>query len=351
MRVCFYHAPKTLQSRCFHGFLSSEEAIITHRIIVRTPNWLGDQVMALEFFEALRAQYPQSYIVAIGPERALQVLRLQSGLCDRHWVLGADRNHPMTMWQLAQQIQREEFDIAFGLNHSASTAILFALARVKIRVGFSAYLGHPLWTQPVYWAGPKGPSKRGQYLSLLTEYLGQGPLTPAVAGQATRAYQQKRVVVFPGARIALREWPYQKELLESLVNRGYEVCVAGGPSDLKWSSMIRRWNIPVVDKIGQTDFESLVALCKSAELVIANDTGTAHVAATLAKVPTIVLFGPGNSDYIMPSGPSVFGLKSGVPCQPCESTRCRSAFGFQYCLNSLLPKTVLEKVDTLVNNA
>ena len=58
----------------------------------------------------------------------------------------------------------------------------------------------------------------------------------------------------------------------------------------------------VEDWIERTTLPELVSLCRRASLVIANDSGVAHLAATLAGASTLVLFGPGDPDYIRPLG-------------------------------------------------
>ena len=59
-------------------------------------------------------------------------------------------------------------------------------------------------------------------------------------------------------------------------------------------------------------------------LVVAGDTGPAHIAAAVG-VPTVTLFGPKDSAALAPVGPRTRAVTAGVRCSPCALRFCPDA--------------------------
>ena len=74
----------------------------------------------------------------------------------------------------------------------------------------------------------------------------------------------------------------------------------------------------VYDLSGQFGLGGLFALIKNSVLVISNDSGPAHVAATF-KTPLIVFFGPETPAIYRPSGHEVSVFYADLYCSPCIS--------------------------------
>jgi len=106
----------------------------------------------------------------------------------------------------------------------------------------------------------------------------------------------------------------------------------------------------VEDKIGTTSLQDLVQICSKAKRGLANDSGVAHVSASLAQAPTLVIFGPGDPRYVFPQGPRVMTLTppSEIHCSPCEKSYCRAPLGYARCLKEISVNTVL---DTMRRNS
>jgi heptosyltransferase-2 len=126
--------------------------------------------------------------------------------------------------------------------------------------------------------------------------------------------------------------------------------VVGADKDKKWDSLWKEHPpLNAQNLIGKTSLPDLIKLCESARLVIANDSGVAHLAATLASAPVLVLFGPGNPDYIRPLGNKVSVVRDeSLPCSPCEKPYCRSPYGFQRCLKNLDVSFIMTRVEELL---
>ena len=101
------------------------------------------------------------------------------------------------------------------------------------------------------------------------------------------------ILLFPfcSPKLKNKKWPYFKELIQKLkqeFKNRYSVLLAPGPNEIKDANEL---NAKVVlDNNEHVKLKTLVSLIHSAKLIIANDTGPAHIASHLDK-RGLVLFG------------------------------------------------------------
>lgn len=319
------------------------------KILVRSPNWIGDHVMASRFYEGLRAAYPASHITLACPTEIAQLVQ-------KHWfdsVLGLRKDQrkgwgARAFWK--NTIGRQGFDCAFSLPASLSSSWLLAAAKIPWRLGFAEHLGSWFLTRSLAWRGREsGRHKSSLYCDLLD-----------LAG-APRAHQPELpamheasgpIVLAPGASIALREWWGFVELARQLRKRypRFPIVVVGAQEQKHWEEKFQSVGDSAIEsRIGRTTLPEVVELCRNARLVVANDSGIAHVAATLAGAPTVVVFGPGDPKYVAPLGRQRHVARaSDVPCSPCEKAYCHGRYGYQQCLRSLSVDAVLSEAQSLL---
>jgi ADP-heptose:LPS heptosyltransferase len=106
------------------------------------------------------------------------------------------------------------------------------------------------------------------------------------------------VVVHPGAAAPGRRWPAERfgAVVADLVARGDLVVLTGSEDEWHLCQRVLDAAGPVpADRVevvaGRTDLLELAAVVAGADLVVANDTGVAHLATAFA-IPSVVLFGP-----------------------------------------------------------
>jgi ADP-heptose:LPS heptosyltransferase len=119
------------------------------------------------------------------------------------------------------------------------------------------------------------------------------------------------IVVHPGAAAAARRWPAERfgSVVARLARGGRSVVLTGGSSERLLCERVR--DIAVergADRVGvlagRTDLLTLSRTVADAALVLANDTGVAHL-ATAHGTPSVVLFGP--------TSPATWGPPDGGP--------------------------------------
>jgi ADP-heptose:LPS heptosyltransferase len=132
------------------------------------------------------------------------------------------------------------------------------------------------------------------------------------------------VIVNPNAgdMLPLRKWPSAGvvELVRRLLQTGEAgtIIVTGSASerDAVDTMFAEVASERILNLAGRTDLVDLITLYGMADAIVTNDSGPAHF-ATLAGVPTVVLFGPETPRLFRPLGRHVHVLYEKLACSPC----------------------------------
>ena len=188
---------------------------------------------------------------------------------------------------LASRVINAKQRIGFDWSRSKELHWLFANKRVKAHkhahvldgfMDFGDTLGLPGEPQP-QWDIPV-PDSSVRYASELAEELG------------------RYAVISPAASKEERNWLPERyaQAADHLKSKGLEVVLCGGPGSLdrKLADEIKsHTNAVSKDIVGSTSLHDMLMVLKQAELVIAPDTGPAHMATTVGT-PVIGLYAHSN---------------------------------------------------------
>ena len=105
-------------------------------------------------------------------------------------------------------------------------------------------------------------------------------------------------VISPAASKAERNWHCEgyAKTADYLATLGFQVVICGGPTTLEKllaTEIISFSKCDIVNLVGKTNLKQLLAILKYAHLVIAPDTGPAHMAVTVGT-PVIGLYAHSN---------------------------------------------------------
>ncbi len=313
------------------------------KILVRAPNWLGDHVMASDFYIGLRKAFPHAHVTLVCPTEFVQ---LAEGFDE---VIELPKRHRKLVggWSFwRKRIREKKFDACVLLTASWSSAILARATGIALRVGYAETGAGWLLTRSAPWLGRESGKHKAQLYREVLELLGMPAASSAVPSRRSEGVY-KDIVLAPGASITLRQWPGFIELAQSLRVKFPEAVIrlVGTPAQKTWGERASLLRDPQIeDWVGRTDLKQLVQMCSQARLVVANDSGVAHLAARTG-VPTVVLFGPGDPAYVTPLGDQVRVARVGnLACSPCEKPYCRAPYGYQACLKTLTVEQVLSSL-------
>ena len=147
-----------------------------------------------------------------------------------------------------------------------------------------------------------------------------------VAAAGRRPAPSPYVVVHPGASVPARAWSPEANaaLVDALVASGRRVVVTGGPGEESLTARVAGPPRPdVVDLGGRVDVAGLAGVLAGAEVLVAPNTGPAHLAAA-AGTPVVSLFAPTvPASRWRPWGvPQRLLGDHGIACAGCRARTC-----------------------------
>jgi ADP-heptose:LPS heptosyltransferase len=227
------------------------------------------------------------------------------------------------------RLRAQRFDVALDLQGLLKSALVVALTRAPVRIGFSAgWSREPLATAfSNRRVRPPAAARHvvDQYLALL-EPLGLGPpvrefrlptdpvaeslMDEFLAGAGLKP-RDRLVVLNPGAGRPAKRWPL--ESFTALARRvtddaGARVVVVWGPGEHAMARAICA-GAEGATPAPPTDVPTLLALVRRASVVVASDTGPLHLAAA-AGTACVGLYGPTRAERNGPYGGGHRALQS-----------------------------------------
>jgi len=160
-------------------------------------------------------------------------------------------------------------------------------------------------------------------------------------------------IIVPGARWPNKRWSPASFAAVAAGLRdaeGLEPVIAGDAADREPAEAVCAL-VPggAVQLAGRTGLAGLTALLAGARVVVANDSGPAHLAAAVGT-PVVAVFGPTHEAFgFAPRGERVRVISRALACRPCTvhgGVRCRRSR--RACLDDIAPDTVLRAARELL---
>lgn len=314
------------------------------RIVVRTPNWVGDVVMSIPALRELRRVFHAAEITLATSAGAAEIF-LENDFADH--VCPVERGLSGTI-KNARQWRRRRFDLAVLMPNSFAAAANAYLARVPLRIGYDSDRRGRLLTHAVplpEWRGKRHESF--YYLNIVAEVERRVLGTSAVNANEPRfdlrvsdgRQQAARTtlnqlgasparplaILCPGSvNSRAKRWPAERfaELADQLSEAGKDVVLIGSPAEVEVTNeVLARSRSKPIALTGKTTVGQAVALISIADVLISNDTGPAHIGAALGT-PTLVIFGPTNPLTTYPLSPTAEMIRRPPECAPCMLRDC-----------------------------
>jgi heptosyltransferase-2 len=300
------------------------------RLVVLSPNWLGDAVMALPALADVQRALPGATIDVAARSSIAGLFSLVSGL-GRVVVL---ERRPLGVPGL--ELQDRGYDSALVFPNSMNAALTAWRAGIPERWGYRTQWRGPLLTRS---ASRPGRVHQAAYYQHLTASFGfaRGPLEPrltigervrdAGAGLLASAGWDRRtplVALAPGAAYgSAKRWPAERfaELAVQLARDGYQSVIIGSHGDSSAAAEVAA-RAPAVDVVGRTDIPTLAGLLTHCRGLVSNDSGAMHLGAAVGLKVT-ALFGPTDDGATRPLGRQrATVLTHPVWCRPCMLREC-----------------------------
>lgn len=311
------------------------------RVLLRLPNWIGDGAMATAAVRAFLTQRPDVELEVIGRGGTPDLI---------HGLLPESSCHRLTAGALRGL--RGRFDLGVLLPDSFSSAWYF------VRLALPS-LGRRGDARTLLLRHARPPRRRPSTVHMVDEWdelLEPLGVRPSQAESRLEFSASEResgrlalravsggpdpVVLCPGAAFGnAKRWPAESysALARELSARGITCVSSGGPGEEELAAAVAR-ACGTRPLLGMPVREWAAAL-SGARLVVANDSGAAHVAAA-AGVPVVAIFGSTDPVWSRPRGSGHRVISLGLGCSPCYAREC--PLGHLDCLRHITVASVAE---------
>jgi len=343
---------------------------MSEKIIIRTPNHLGDCIMALPMVNETREAYPGSELSVLVPDYLAELYEHNPAI---DHILSIPSKHVhglLAVMKIKDIISPLEFDIGYILPPSFGAASSFKLAGVKERIGYIADGRRLLLTRPLPLPAPLNSEHRSEvYFNLLRRGAGVDIdyVKPKLLLNESDTEQAVKILDgfgFPDnepyavmafrAVAESRRWGKDNytELARLIVDQlNLRVILIGGPADRKEGDQIAEaienddYIDVVVNLAGKTTLRETAALLSRSRVFVGNDSGPAHLAAAVG-VPVVVLSGADDPKETSPisSRKKLIYLEH-LECISCVKNKCPlKGEDFIRCMKEIKVDTVLDGI-------
>ncbi len=335
------------------------------RIAIFRALQLGDLLLAVPAFRAIRQCFPDAEITLIGLPWAASFAHRFRHYIDRFVEFvgypGIDETpvNPERTRQFLLEQRDYQYDLVIQMHGSGRTSNPFALA-----LGAATTVGYYEKTLGDLTLGAVYPDDQHEVLRNLNlaALIGcidldtslEFPLFEddyAEADALLRSVQREclKVGIHPGARPSARRWPaeYFAGVADELTQQfDAQILLTGGPGEeATVQAVIERMQTPAINLAGKTSIGGLAVLISKLDLFISNDTGPAHIACAVDS-PSITIFGPADIQRWAPLDTRRhLALRRPVACSPCGYWECPID---HRCLRWLLPDAVIPVAQQLL---
>jgi heptosyltransferase-1 len=272
-------------------------ALVPDRLVVIKPSALGDVINAFHALSALRHHWPRARISWV-------VNRSLRGLVEGHpqidEVIEYDRAHSgiRAFGRFLRGLRDRRLDLAIDMQGLLRSGLMTFATGAPVRVGLADAREGSRWFYTHRIVAPLDGMHAVDRLLALASAFGAGAsradIGPVVAvGPGDREWAQTvlapvsrpRLAINLGARWETKRWPpehFAEVARRAVAHQGAGIFAVGALEDRPFvQELIERLApVPVLNLCGETTLPQLAALAQESDVVLSNDTGPLHLAAT-----------------------------------------------------------------------
>ena len=208
--------------------------------------------------------------------------------------------------QLWKTLKNERFDALLHMQYALRASVATLGIKAKYKLGFDKERSNDFQTLFTNYKvpSPQKPHVLDGLIAFVKE-LGVNTTNPtwdiptsdednAWASSQLSDVNNKNLVIVPAASKAYKNWNAQgyADVIHHAQSQGWTITLAGSPAQVEIdlaANIESLLNAPVKNLVGKSSLKEMLALLKQANLVIAPDTGPAHM-ANAVNTPIIGLY-------------------------------------------------------------
>jgi len=336
------------------------------KVLVVRLRSIGDTVLATPSLYALKRFLPQAQLDILLED---WVAPLLDGFTHVDNVITLDRNSVASRAQVAHQLRRQRYDVAFNLHGGTTATFLTRASGATHRVGYASYqyarLHNHLSPSPLMlwgrekthsveqqlalpgWSGVPVTDRPPTQLGITREALANVSGRLATAGLAE---SQPFALVHPAAAFATKQWATNNfaRIVEGLASRDIAVVAIASSRESVINEELVRASAARIVAFDDLTLPEVTALASRARLFVGNDSGIAHIAAAVGA-PCVVIFGSSNRAHWQPwaKAPAEVVFEE-MSCQPCHGYFCEK-FAQPECILRVPVERVSAAIDRVLS--
>lgn len=267
---------------------------------------IGDVCNAVAAVQAIQRHYPDARLTWVIGRVEYSLLK---GLPGVRFVVFDKKQGWRAYRQLKQDLAGETFDYLLHMQVAFRANIASLMIKARVKVGFDKARAKELHS--LFMNASIAPREGEHVLDGFMQFaafLGvpkqppvwQIPIAPDDQAWATQQMgcSSKHFIICPAASKAERNWlaPRYAAVGDWMAAKGYKVfiCGANTPLEQKLAADIEQYaHCSLVNLVGKSNLKQLLALIAQADLVLAPDTGPAHMANAVGT-PVVGLYAHSN---------------------------------------------------------
>jgi lipopolysaccharide heptosyltransferase II len=301
------------------------------KIAIRFPNWLGDLVMSIGFYNKVKEVFKDAKIYAIVKSEISELLSLFGNFEKVYEFSKSKYNGILGIYNWSKEIN-EKFDIYFSLPNSFSSALMGYFLRAKERIGYKNEFRSFLLTRA--YNKPKNLHRVEEYCYLLKDFTENSlkninvklDIEPDESIMKLNSEYKIAININSEAqsrRMSIPKWAKIIEFLKKEIDAYF--ILTGSKKDIKrvyWLVETLSDKNRIINLAGKTNLIELSKIIKACDLMISTDSGPAHLSNAL-NIKTIVLFGAGDERNTAPYNKQFLKvIRINLDCSPCLKNKC-----------------------------
>ena len=330
------------------------------KILIVGPSWVGDSVISQCLFKIISLKNSQVEIDVLSPEWTTRVFRRMDEVSE---VITLPFSHGQIKikerFKIGKFLESKNYDQAIVLPNSLKSSLVPYFSNIPIRSGWRGEMRYFLLNDIRVLDKDVYPRMVDRFIALAldknSDSISDIPFPElridkqnlkSIRTELRIDEELPLLCLCPGAEFGpAKRWPaeYYAKVANKYLKKSWQVLMLGSQNDIpigkEIAASINNNHYGLFNLVGKTKLEDTIDLISSSSLVLTNDSGLMHIAASVG-VPLLALYGPTSPDFTPPLSNKAKVISKGKGLMKLRKGDLEG--GYHQSLKDIKPREVLE---------